>query len=170
MNKDEALDSITHHEERAAKMRAEAEAAARKAMAAEEDRRVQQTERNRVERHAQADELETRVGIIREGETREMLLDRIRKLREDVPAEPVYEYYSSPEQLAQLEREQKAGREAVAAAEAREAQYREARLKAEAEEQASKAVMVPVHHPNPGQNEIFPTVKSTLPGSTTRKK
>ena len=162
MNKDEILDSITHHEERATKMRAAAEEAAQKAMQAEEQRKHKEAERNRVERHAQAEEMETRVGIVREGETRDMLLERIRKLREDVPAEPVIEYYRSPEQIAQLELEQKNGREAVARAEAQEAKFREARLKSEAEERAKQAVMVPVHHPNPGMDVEFPTIKPTL--------
>ena len=68
MDKDEALDSIVHHQERAAKMRAEAEAAAQKALQAEEQRKLQQTERDRGIRHAQADELEARIDIMQENE------------------------------------------------------------------------------------------------------
>ena len=91
-----------------------------------------------------------------------MLLERIRKMRE-VPAEPVYQGgYHSPEQKAALEAEQKAGREAVAKAEAAMARAQEARAKAEDEQRANEATTVPVHHPNPSQDEQYPAVKSTL--------
>lgn len=159
MDKDEALDSIVHHGERAAKMRKEAEAAEQEAVKAEEQRKLQQAERDHNIRHAQADELEARMGLIREDESREMLLERIRKMREDVPAEPVYQGgYHSPEQQAQLAAEQKAGREAVAREEERMRRAQEARDLAAADE----AVTVSVHHPNPSQDEQFPASKATL--------
>lgn len=50
------------------------------------------------------------------GETRDQLLDRIRKLREEKPVEPEVETFRSEGQLKEFTAEQEAGRAAVAKA------------------------------------------------------
>jgi hypothetical protein len=166
-DKDKVLDSIVHHEERAARMRAASEEIAQLAAKAEIQRQAQQAQRELTARHARADELEAKAGLIHENETREMLLDRIRKLREEKPAEIVHVGYRSPEQQATFEAEQKAGREAVARAEAEIERIRDYwRQQTEtAAKQASGPTpwtVSPVHHPNPSQDEQYPAVKATL--------
>lgn len=153
------MDSIIHHEERAAKLRAEAKEQAEQAEQVAQQHNAFQAERERVARNADADALEARVGLIRENETREMLMDRIRKMRElDKKPEPVQELYCPPTIRAQIELEQQAGREAVARAEVEQERMRQAR---EAEP-SGQAFTVPVHHPNPSQDEQYPAVKATL--------
>jgi hypothetical protein len=114
------LDSVRHHEERREKLRTESE----------ERTKAEQASAAHV---AENKEIASFSGIIKEGETREMLLDRIRKMRE-VPPEPEREYYVSPGQLKQLSEEQEAGRAAVAKAQAEMERYLAARDKVEAEE------------------------------------
>jgi hypothetical protein len=114
------LDSVRHHEERREKLRAESE----------ERTKVEQASAAHV---AENQEIASFSGIIRDGETRDQLLDRIRKMRE-VPPEPEREYYVSPNQLKQLSEEQEAGRAAVAKAQAEMDRYLAARDKVEAEE------------------------------------
>lgn len=161
-DKDKVFDSITHLEERSAKIRTASQEAAHTAAHAEEDRVAQQAYRERASRLARADELEVQAGLIKENESREQLLDRIRKMREEKPPEIVHVPYRSPEQQKQFEAEQQAGRDAVARAEANAEYYRALREKIAEEERLSTAVMVPVHHPNPSQDEMFPAIKATL--------
>lgn len=161
-DEDRVLDSITHLEERSNKIRTASQEAAHAAAHAEENRVSQQEQRERSARLTRADELEVHAGLIKENETREMLLDRIRKMREEKPAEIVHVGYRSPDQQKAFEAEQKAGREAVARAEAEAERFREARLSAEAADRARQGDMVPVHHPNPDMDAQFPTINATL--------
>lgn len=162
-DKDRILDSITHLGQRAEKMRTASQEAAHAAAHAEENRIAQAEYRDRAARLARADELETQiVSIVSEKETRDMLLDRIRKMREEKPPEIVHETYRSPAQQEQFELEQKAGREAVARLTAEAERYKALQAKADEEERAKSAVMVPVHHPNPDMDEQFPAIKATL--------
>lgn len=161
MAKERSTDSVAHHEERHEKMRAEAaelQQAAAKAQAQRESSRV---EREQYIREAENQDLTQQVGLVQQGDTREMLLDRIRKQREDKPAEVAEQpVYRSPELQKQFEAEQQAGRAAVAKNEAAEERGREARRKYEEEDRARQGTMETVHHPNPSQDEVYPTSKN----------
>jgi len=112
-----------------------------------------------VQRELSIDAQEKQVNdLIPPGTTRDQLLERIRQMREEM-VEVVHNYYISPEQQAQLGREQAAGRAAVAAEEARQQQAAQARALAVADKQG---VMEQVHHPNPSQEEQYPAIKATL--------
>lgn len=107
-------DSIKHHEDRKAKIEAENE-------------QLQQVSNELAENQ----EIANFQGLPQEGETREQLLARIRKLRENPePTETVL--FRSEGLQKEFEAEQKAGREAVAKAEAEKKQYEAALAKAEA--------------------------------------
>ena len=162
MTADNDTDSIRHHNERLTQMRAEAKDEALQQAQAEEQRAAHRAEQRT--KSIAADELRV-AGLPLSELTRDQLLDHIRKMRNEKPPEVPHDYYISPEQQARTEAEQQAGREAVARAEAEQAKYRQLQLKLDYEERAKEATNVSVHHPNPSQNEVFPTVKATLPGS-----
>jgi len=129
---DKQLDSLTHHEERKTKMR-------------EEHAHNKQEEQNRADqqaahRQSQADERDIKNygGIIKDGETREELLARIRKVSDEKPPEAEPHGRVSEGMIKEFEAEQKAGREAVARAEKDMERAQEARRKAEAEEGEKK--------------------------------
>jgi len=137
------------------------ERAALEARFAEQDReqaalnakfKAEEDERRQKAHTTEIANLERYVGLARDQMTRDMLLERIRKMREDKPKE--YE----PPPLSQadkerLEREQKAGREALAMVQAKMGII----------PTPTVPDATPVHHPNPSQDEIYPTIKSTLP-------
>jgi hypothetical protein len=156
MDKD-TTDSLAHHAERSAQMREESKDAARLHVQAEAQRALQRA----VQREQSIDAQEKQVNdLIPPGTTRDQLLDRIRQMREE-KVEIAHDYYISPEQQAQLDLEQKVGREMVAREEARQQQAAQARaLTVAAADQQGE--MVPVHHPNPGQQEQYPAIKATL--------
>jgi hypothetical protein len=87
---DKLMDSLAHHEDRKAKIRAE----------------------NKMLEENQ--EIANFHGLPQAGETRDMLLDRIRKLREPKPEAPPAERYRSPGLQKEYEAEVEAGKAAVA--------------------------------------------------------
>jgi uncharacterized protein YdiU (UPF0061 family) len=154
------LDSVEHNEERRTKMRDEAAVQQAQADAARRASVLEQDARERTIRETENQELTQQVGLVKEGETREMLLERIRKLRAEM--EPKIEDQPipiPPEQQKRTEMEQQAGREAVARAEQEVERNRELWRKQEEEERARKGSMETMHHPNPAQNEQYPTSK-----------
>src|SRR5207344_995820 len=74
-------DSIEHHEERHAKMREEAAVQQAQADADEKQRELNQAARELMIREAENQELTQQVGLVKESDTREMLLERIRQQR-----------------------------------------------------------------------------------------
>jgi predicted metal-dependent phosphotriesterase family hydrolase len=115
MVKENKTDSVAHHEERHAKMKAESEDVA--------------------QRQSEDQEIASSGVLVHVDETREQLLDRIRKMREIAHPSPA-EIPLSEGQQKQLDAEQEAGRQAVAKAEkAAEANRKaiEAATKAEGE-------------------------------------
>lgn len=100
----EHFESTEHHIDRLEKMQAEAQAK-QEAVQAEETRVAEDLEIKRAG------------GIIKEGETREQLLDRIRKMREP-PAPPETTAFRSEGLQKEFDAEQAAGRAAVAKAQA----------------------------------------------------
>jgi hypothetical protein len=102
--KEEKSDSIKHHEGR--KARIEAENAEKKQAAEAENTRLVENQ-----------EIANFKGLPQPGETRDQLLDRIRKLREKPPEVEVPLFRSEGLQK-EFEAEQKAGQEAVAKAQA----------------------------------------------------
>jgi hypothetical protein len=154
---DEVADSIKDMAARKAQIQAEAAEVER--MQSEEEARQRQAriDRDLAASEAEARFLEHQVGLVHDGETREQLLDRVRKLRE-TPAAPAY--VPPPPtafQQEQINIEQEAGRQAVARAEKEQARVNELRKKAEEERLAREGEMHTLQHPNPGQNEKFPT-------------
>jgi hypothetical protein len=157
-------DSVTHHEERHAQMREEAGENQRLAAEAETKRELNQVEREQAAVEAETKELAQYASLAQHGETREMLLDRIRKMRAmtEKPKEDDKPGFRSPQQQQQFEAEQEEGRRAVARAAAELEKNREIWRKQEEEERARKnapATMETVHHPNPDQSQVFPTSK-----------
>jgi hypothetical protein len=155
-------DSVVHNEERREQMREEAAAQQAQAGEAEEKRELDQAERKRVAREAENQELAQHVGLVQAGETREMLLERIRKLRNEKPEVKEDEPGFRPPSLQkEFDAEQEAGRAAVARAQEELERNREVWRKQEEEEKARRheGITETVHHPNPTQNEVFPTSK-----------
>jgi hypothetical protein len=111
---EEKFDSTVHHEKRKAKIKAENKQNAADAKEAAEDKEIAGFK-----------------GLPQEGETREQLLDRIRKMRESPPKEPESAPPRSEGLQKAFEAEQKAGREAVAKATAELERNRALQQKAE---------------------------------------
>jgi hypothetical protein len=156
-------DSVKHHEKRASNMRAEAQADQDAKSETEVNRATHDKGREERAREHEIQFLEDQAGIVREGETREMLLDRIRKMREVKEEEPK-PIARTPELQEQFNREIEAGRAAVARAEAEQNKYRDIRYKQEEEERQrrNEPELVPVHHPNPSQDQQYPATAATL--------
>ena len=110
--KENKTDSVAHHEDRHAKMKAESEDVAT--------------------RQAEDQEIARSGVLVHADETREQLLERIRKMREIAQPMPT-EVPRSEGQQKQFELEQQAGREAVAKAE-KEMEVNRKRAEAEAGE------------------------------------
>jgi hypothetical protein len=111
---EEKTDSVKHHEERKAKIEAE-----------NEQNKLADIE------VAENQEIANFKGFPVAGETRDQLLDRIRKMREAPPKEPEAEPFRSEGQMKEFLAEQEVGRAAVAKAEAEAAKYREALARSE---------------------------------------
>jgi hypothetical protein len=161
MAQEKPTDSVTHHEERREKIRVEAAEQQQLAAKAEEQREHSRVEQSHATREAEDQELTRQVALIQHGETRDMLLERIRKLRElQKPAEEEEQPVVRPPELQKrFEAEQQAGREAVARFLADQERNRELQRKYEEEERLRQAPTETVYHPNPGQNEVYPTSK-----------
>ena len=123
--KDEKFESTQHHEDSKAKIQAENRETA-------EDKEIADFK-----------------GLPQPGETRDQLLDRIRKMREEKPAEPEAPVFRSEGQQKEFDLEQEAGRAAVAKATAIREQYREAWAKEEAEGEKNKGSDDPGVSPKP---------------------
>jgi hypothetical protein len=156
------FDSITHTEERLAQLKEGSDQAVARQVEAEQKRKLEQDARDEASRLAEAQLLTDHIGLVQHGDTRELLLDRIREMREEKPPERPPLGYASEDQKAQLAREQEAGRAAVAKAEADAEKNRLLREQAAAETRAREGGMSPVVHPNPGQKDQFPAEKATL--------
>jgi hypothetical protein len=154
-------DSVKHHEQRAAQLRAMYKQQEEEAKAAELQRVAEEQARNQQARDREVEFLEVQVGLVRPGETRDMLLERIRRMREIKEEAPVY-IGRTPEQEEILKREQEAGRAAVAKAEAEEEKMRKLRAQTEEEDRKRLGTMEPVYHPNHGQDVQAPAIKATL--------
>ena len=156
-------DSVKHHEQRASDMRAQAKADQDAMSETEANRAAHDKGREEAAREHEIQFLEDQVGLVREGETREMLMDRIRKMREVKVEEPKY-IGRTPEQEEQYQREQADGRAVVAREEARQNEYRELWRKQQEEEKKRQNApdMNPVHHPNPSQDQQYPATAATL--------
>jgi hypothetical protein len=164
MAKEKQPDSLTHHEDRRAKMQQEAAVQHQQDAEAETKRELTQADRERKMREAETQELAQQVALVKETDTREMLLERIRQQRAATPKEVEDDQpgYRSEGMQKQFELEQETGRKAVAAEEARQEQQREIWRKQDEEERKRQGTMETVHHPNPGQDEQYPADKATL--------
>lgn len=156
-------DSVTHTRDRREKMQEEVDLQAQARAITDAKRYEEQNVLNRKMQEEENQLLTKHAGLVHDGETREMLLQRIRDMREDVPKEPGPAKPSlTAYQQEILNAEQQAGREAVARAEKQMEAGRAAQQKAEAETKAREGTMERVHQPNPGQNEQFPTQGAAL--------
>jgi hypothetical protein len=147
------LDSLAHNEERRTKIKGEAAAV----------EAPQEHTREKTAREHDIEFLEQQVSLVKQTDTRDVLLERIRRMREEKP--PVYEPPPlSPAMQAQLEREQAAGRAAVANNEAMEEANREISRKQQEEERLRNRVpeLIPLIYPNPSQDEQYPASGATL--------
>ena len=161
MAKEPKTDSLGHTEERRAKIKQEYEQYAKQEALAEANRAEQQAAQDRKADKAELVHLEQQVGLTQNIDSRDMLLDRIREMREEKP-----EVHGPPPlsdiMRKQIEAEQECGRQAVAKAEAEAAQFRAARAAVEADTKKREGTMEPVHHANPGMEEQFLANKATL--------
>jgi hypothetical protein len=124
---EDKLDSIAHHEER-------------KALLQKEHELNRQKDQELAKQHAtyrENQEIAHYSGIIKDGETRDQLLERIRNASKPVAVE-IPPLGRNPALQEELEREQQAGREAVARAEAEQKRYAELRQKMEEAEREKK--------------------------------
>jgi hypothetical protein len=156
-----ASDSIVSAQARGARIREEAEQLEREQAQAAEKQQDHQAKLDEIARQQEV----TGIEIVSAGETREHLLQRVRDMRNKGPAVPAPEGYRSPNQLAEFNAEQELGRAGVAKAEREQEMYRERRQLEAVQQQAKEGYMTPVHHPNPSQDQVYPTSKATLPGS-----
>ena len=147
------LDSFAHNEERREKMKAEAAAV----------EAPQENEREKTARERDIEFLEQQVSLVKQTDTRDVLLERIRRMREEKPQEYVPPPLS-PAMQAKLEREQEDGRKAVAAVEAEQEANREIWRKQQEEERLRGNVpeLVPLVYPNPTQDDQYPASNATL--------
>jgi len=154
-------ESIQHNEQIREEFRAIIEQQDREQAALNAKFKADEDARLRRARDTDIANLERYVGLATDQMTRDMLLDRIRKMREEKPKEyeppPLSE--ADKERLA---REQKAGREALAMVQAKMGIGVHSSPTAP-ETTTNEMVMTPAVHPNPSQDEIYPTVESTLP-------
>jgi hypothetical protein len=156
-------DSITHTEERRAKMKEEYAQYQKEQAIAEENRQEKQAVRDMKVDDDDAARLEKQAYLLTDLGSRDQLLEHVRRMRLETPENapppppPMTEF-----QKQQLAIEQQAGREAVAKAEKLAEEVRVWRAKLAAEERAQKGTMTEVHHANPGMQEQYPTQKATL--------
>lgn len=152
----EKTDLLAHNTDRSAQMREEYREHVRKRTEEEAQREFDAALRR--EESIKEDERRVR-DIIPPGMTRDQLLERIVEMRNVKVEEVEPVYYVHPDRQAQIDLEQAEGRRLVALAEAERKRMFDAMMQVEA---AEKGVMVPVHHPNPAQDEQYPAVKATL--------
>jgi len=152
-------DSIISAEERSKAIRAEAALREKEMAEAEEKRKELAAMRD--EELRQVEEVNIRqLASIAGIETRDHLLDHIRRMREEVPKEPTPP--PAPIEPKVLTAEEKLGREMVARAEAQQQRAREMRRRIEEEERARAGSMSPVFQANPSQDQKFPVLKATI--------
>jgi hypothetical protein len=147
------LESIQHHEDERLAFKAALEQQDKEQEEINARLKVQEDERQQKAHAAEIRNLEQFSNLARDPMTRDMILERIRRMREEKPKEIVPPPLSEADKR-RLEKEQADGRAALAMVQAK---MQGIELPAEVSE------TTPVHHPNPSQNEIFPTVRSTLP-------
>lgn len=152
----ELHDSTKHNAERAASIKAEADYnEEQQAKVRAEYKRQQDIGKQRV-KESEIQRLEQYSSLARDPLTRDMILDRIRKMREEKPVEPPWPPPMSEAQRKLLEGEQAAGRAAVAKYEAEMVKNREAAAQAEAEAKKSEGTMTQVFRENPSQDKEYP--------------
>ena len=151
-------DSIINAETRSAQIRAASEQLEREA--AEKAAKMKQ-HLNLEDNKARVEEAKN-VEIVASGETREHLLDRIRSMRNEQPAETPAPPPLTERMLAELNAEQTAGRNAIQRAEEMMAYNRKIADQVALAERERLGEMVPVYHPNPAQNEQYPASGATL--------
>jgi hypothetical protein len=156
------MDSFTHNEERRALMQAEFADAERAQREIEEKQQLERVEREQVTRDSEVKRLTDEANLLHDITTRDILLERIRKMRDEGKPKEIEYLPLTPDQQARLDKEQADGRAAVARAEALEAANRERWTREEAAERARQATMNPVIHPNPSQTDMYPTTGATL--------
>jgi hypothetical protein len=155
-------DSITHTEERRAKMQAESDEQKMEREEAEAERKDKQAVRDREAKEEQVEFLTKQASLVQAGDTRDHLLERIRAMRDEKPYEPPPPPPLSDFHREQLRLEQEAGAAGVKRAEAEVERNREIQRRAAEEQAKREGVMEVVRHPNPGQKEQFPAQNATL--------
>ena len=155
-------DSIVSAQARAAMIREESARIEREQAEAAEHQKAHRAKQE-VETRKQADEdLNRAAASISELESREQLLGEIRRMREEKPVEIAPVAHRTERMIQELNAEQEAGRAAVAKAEAERERNRANAARIEADERERLGTMQAVHHPNPGQNEVYPASGATL--------
>jgi len=155
-------ESVNHTEGRHARLKAESERLAKEADLADANEAEKVAAQDRKASNSEERFLKEQAALLQPGETREMLLERVRQMREDRPAETYGPPPPSEYMKKQIEIEQEAGRQAVKAAEEEYERNKEAREAAAADIRKREGTMQEVHHPNPGMEEQFPANKATL--------
>jgi hypothetical protein len=147
-------DSIQQREEDQAAFKAEFDRQDKEQEQVNAKFKAQEEERQSIAREQDIANLTKYADLARDQMTRDMILERIRLMRAEKPKEieppPLSEY-----DRKRLEKEQAEGRAALARV--------QAAMVAHLPVAEEKPDTTPVHHPNPSQEEIYPTVKSTLP-------
>lgn len=154
-------DSLQHHEDRRARMKAEYKQEVEKRAQVEAMEQAQQVDRDQTTRESEIKYLEQQVTLVQNIDSRDMLLERIRRMREPPPPPPGPPPRTKAQQ-EELEREQANGMAAVAKNKEAEERSQPAWREAEAEERKRLGTMETVHIPNPSQNEQFPASGATL--------
>ena len=162
MTKERNTDSVDAMAERKAKIREESERIEREEAKAAERRQEVQAVQDLKADNAEVKFLKEQSALVSQDDTREMILDRIRQMRDDVPKGPPKPPPISEFMRQQIEIEQEAGRAAVKRAQEEMDRNRGIREQAARQQREYEGHMEPVHHPNPGQNEMFPASKATL--------
>ena len=156
--------SMRHNEARLEKLKEESAPLVQQQELVEARQQIERELRDREARKAETGSLSQILNRSDQLDTREMLMNKIREMRNEKPPEPPAPLGRTPSMQAQFEAEQAMGRAMVAKREAEMEQGRALREKLEAEERMRTAQMTPVHHPTPGQNEQFPASGATLKG------
>ena len=157
--KEPAPASVDHHAQRLQEMQAQSAQHRAQEAEAERQRAVARDLQEKAARQDEIASLEKQAASAQGLDTREAILDKIRQMRNEPSAPPPVALGRHGPELAQFEAEQKAGREAVARAEAEQERVRLLRERLAAEEAAKTTTMQPQ---NPGQNQPFPASGATL--------
>ena len=162
MSKERTTDSVTAMAERRAKIKEESDRIEQEEAKAAERRQEAQEVQDLKADNAEVKFLEKQSGLVDQDDTREMILDRIRQMREDVPKGPPPPPPISVAMRQQIDAEQEAGRAAVRRAQEEMDRNRGIREEAARDQQQREGTMTPVHHANPGMEQQFPANKATL--------